>query len=589
MAKINSKRNFRVRAEGVAAFMLMIFLIYSRLVGLGWGLPYPMHPDERNMAVAVQSLNCELTSWRVDGLNGLRIEELRNCLNPHFFAYGQFPLYLAYFGLRLWHWCANAAGPVSFAAATIALRLIAALASIATALILVKIAVWLKPKTKPVLFLLIFTSIPYAIQLAHFGTTESLLMCLYTVQVYLGLVFLKKRLNRRRFIALSALTIGLAVATKISAVTFTALPVVLLWLTDHRVGQARRAVQLAALLILVAAWTLIFSPHYLLNFPDFISASHYETAVALGQVVPFYTRQFVNSIPVWFQFVKVFPYALGWPLWLAALLGIIMAPWRRRSYRLLGLVLVVAGFPNAFIFAKWTRFMALTFPVLALFGGLALADLLNIGRRHLSPLVYYGVGGVLIMVLILPGLAELSLYQREDIRLTASRWISETIPDGRHILSETANVVDLPLGDSYSRYRVINFNFYDLDSDPRLFNQLLQALDRADYIIVPSRRIWANYTCASPDGASVSASLVSGYRSDRCANLKLRYPRLNWYYQNLFNGQLGFHLVKEFDAYPGVSWFGQFVIHIDDEQAEETATVFDHPVIRIYQRRPSPP
>ena len=54
--------------------------------------------------------------------------------------------------------------------------------------------------------------------------------------------------------------------------------------------------------------------------------------------------------------------------------------------------------------------------------------------------------------------------------------------------------------------------------------------------------------------------------------LKQKYPILNKYYDDLFSGKLGFTKVAEFSA------------GLNDEQAEETWTVFDHPVIRIYKK-----
>jgi hypothetical protein len=77
----------------VAGCWLLVacLLFYTRFVGLDWGLPYPMHPDERNMAVSVANLTCKINNVEF---------EIKNCLHPHFFAYGQLPLYLAY--LLIW-------------------------------------------------------------------------------------------------------------------------------------------------------------------------------------------------------------------------------------------------------------------------------------------------------------------------------------------------------------------------------------------------------------------------------------------------------------------------------------------------------
>ena len=153
--------------------------------------------------------------------------------------------------------------------------------------------------------------------------------------------------------------------------------------------------------------------------------------------------------------------------------------------------------------------------------------------------------------MILPGISYLSIYQKPDVRFQASEWIYNNIQQGSYILSETANVVDIPFeipGENINKnYSVISFNFYDLDGNRQLQEELKQHLKKADYIFVPSRRIFANVK-------------------------KKDSPVLEKYYQDLFSGKLGFKKVAEFSS------------GLNDESAEETWTVFDHPVIRIYKR-----
>ena len=119
MKKINGKIILNI------VWILIIgLLIYSRFVNLGWGLPYPMHPDERNMANAIQGLNCAISNIE------FRISYFQSCFNPHFFAYGQFPLYLGYlitYLLKLFN--GNIGLSINFQEATISLRIISAVAS----------------------------------------------------------------------------------------------------------------------------------------------------------------------------------------------------------------------------------------------------------------------------------------------------------------------------------------------------------------------------------------------------------------------------------------------------------------------------
>ena len=49
-----------IKIKRILFILLFAMLLYSRFVNLSWGLPYPMHPDERNMANAIQQLQCPI-------------------------------------------------------------------------------------------------------------------------------------------------------------------------------------------------------------------------------------------------------------------------------------------------------------------------------------------------------------------------------------------------------------------------------------------------------------------------------------------------------------------------------------------------
>src|SRR3990170_7291423 len=122
-----------IKIKWILFFSLLAVLLYSRFVNLSWGLPYPMHPDERNMANSIQQLKCELRITNYE----LRINE---CMNPHFFAYGQFPLYLGYGIVMILKFFDGDLGmPISFEEAVLSLRVISAIASIINVIILLKL------------------------------------------------------------------------------------------------------------------------------------------------------------------------------------------------------------------------------------------------------------------------------------------------------------------------------------------------------------------------------------------------------------------------------------------------------------------
>jgi len=135
--------------------------------------------------------------------------------------------------------------------------------------------------------------------------------------------------------------------------------------------------------------------------------------------------------------------------------------------------------------------------------------------------------------------------------------MNENLPPGAIILSEAGNVVDLPLFNRRN-FRIINFDFYSLDDDPVLQQKLESLIIEADYVLLPSRRVFANHQ-----------------------RLRDKFPKTAEFYQRLFSGQMGFVLIKEFRALP--RWAEIFLG--TDLNSEETWTVFDHPTIRLFGRR----
>ncbi|PJE63393.1 hypothetical protein COU89_03615, partial [Candidatus Roizmanbacteria bacterium CG10_big_fil_rev_8_21_14_0_10_45_7] len=145
--------------KGRALPLALLLLIITRFVGIAWGYPFLLHPDERNMADAISRLTLE------DGLN------------PHFFAYGQLPLYLVWIGYAL---KSLSLYPVidSWQAA-LGLRILSATASVVSGWIVYKLLVReSRSETVALTGLLFWIATPVFIQFAHFGTTESLLALL---------------------------------------------------------------------------------------------------------------------------------------------------------------------------------------------------------------------------------------------------------------------------------------------------------------------------------------------------------------------------------------------------------------------------
>jgi len=553
LQKIN--RQFSTFNFGFLFVCLLIIglLVYSRFVNIGWGLPFPMHPDERNMAVAIQQLECKLPkiklnfptsifeSWPpvTDWVKVLEPFDILNCFNPHFFAYGQLPLYLAY-GV-VWAVREVGGGMIGFEEATLALRTISAIASIVSSIVVIKIIKIITAKKEKFWWWILVIFSPFFIQFTHFGTTESFLMLFYTTVIYLSLLFVENRLSLLSFVINNAIIVGMALATKVSSLIFAGLPLMIIIFRKEKkfarlYSFLTKTFDVFIFILISFLVFILFSPHNFLHWQEFISSIRYESDVALGNYIVFYTRQFVKTVPIFFQITKVFPYGMGLVLGLLGGLGLLGLGWKDKKINLIRLAFFIYFLPNAFIFAKWTRFMAPVFPVLLIFG------IVFLERIKVIKIIKV----ITVIISILPGIFYLSIYLKPDVRFQATDWINKNIPNNSYVLSETANVVDIPL-ENKNKLNVISFNFYDLDESRILQEDLKKHLEKADYIFVPSRRIFANH-------------------------YKEKYPIVARYYQDLFDGKLGFKKVAEFSS------------GLDDEGAEETWTVFDHPTIRIFKK-----
>ena len=634
--------------------ILIVLLIYTRFVNLGWSLPYPMHPDERNMVDAISQLHCTYPSdvlkvvgrlmWERDAFyRGSSLATFLGhapCLAPTFFAYGQLTLYA---GLVVAHvitgpWSLPKL-PLSYADIALSLRIISAIASVCTVFVLYRLIGALS-KRKLSRFA-IYTSlvglicVPSAIQFAHYGTTESLLALLYVLSVYWSV----RLYQSAKVVFLQVVTLGvvsgLAIGAKLSGFITVGVPLFTLglrWVDEcvriYGVRRAQRAAYtdasedvlptfltpialqyllratlqlLAHILVLVGAAVfvaLIASPYNLISYNEFAGSMTYESGVGVGSVIPFYTRQFLMEQPITFQLARVFPYALGTAMTLLGISGFFCLRVRSSAYAIVRFAIVLCVVANGFLYAKWTRFLAPMLPLLTLFGILMWLRLIDSAKQldtSRRPLASYALG-LFFCIMIVPGIAFVQIYTNRDVRIAASAWMYDHVPAGSTLLSETANVIDIPIeGTGAVRppgYNITNisFNFYDLDESPTLQSELRQHIANADYISVPSRRIFYNHSC-KPAGKVVDPDIDPRplHSPAKCAYLRAKYPALNTYYDDLFSGKLGFVPVARFASYPRLKLFGYTLVEFPDEMAEETFTVFDHPVVRIYAKTGTKP
>ena len=490
--------------------IVTIFLcVFTRFYNLGWGDNHYFHPDENNMASAIS-----------------RLQE--NNLDPKFYAYGQFPLYLGFFTLKIFKIS------TSFPNSILILRFYSALFSILSIYLVYLLSRNIFSKKFSLLTALLTIYNPGLIQIAHFGTTESLLILIFLLEIYLALLIYQKTDNYWQYL-LTGIISGIAIATKISSLIFLG-PIFLVSLMKFIKEEKILSLflKIITLIFFTLNFYLISSPFNIVNSQDFFSSMRYETSVATGKLPVFYTTQFKNTVPYLFQIQKIFPYTSGIFQFVFAFAGlmILLKSWKLKEDKYLYWFIILVPSLVYFLYfgqlyVKWSRFVSalfFLFPILSTF--------------FISSLKSKIYSLISIILALLPGFYFMKIYFFSDIRLTASRWIEKNIPAYSNILSEAGNVVDIPITDK--NYQVINYDFYGDNYPKELSNHLFTT----NYIIVPSRRVFKNY------------------------DLK--------YHQHLFNDGLGFKQINKI--------FPNYDLFLNSENAEETWSVFDHPTIRVFEK-----
>jgi len=551
--------------EHFPLFVVLLLTSFLCFIGSRWGGGYFFHPDENNIA------------W---GISRLKWPNL----NPHFFAYGQLSLYLVYFSGLLANFFEGAFSlVVNFNQAVYLLRIwsgIFAVCSVMVGYLLVRSLFGRKDFAILFSFLLAFS--PGFIQTAHFGTTESALMFYNLALTYLSYLVLSKRSSPKLTI-IAGLFIGASIATKISAVLF--LPTIgLSYFLRYLREDKEKKKYLREIFILAlssAFFAFIFSPYNFLDWQESFSALSYEKNVALGTLPVFYTRQFYETVPVLFQFSKIFPWLLGLPQFLLFVAGLFfgiqrfvccisdnLPALRPKNLKRLGRLLrrkelelsilmitpIVWFISNSFLFTKWTRFMI---PILPFAVFLTLFGITRIFQKYRDRRICKIILILSLVVSVTPGLIFLKIYLLPDTREFASEWINANMKKGSFVLSEAGNVVDLPVVNKKDLL-VSNFDFYSLEQNEEIQEQLKALLNKADYILIPSRRVFAN-------------------------NLRLgkRFPKTAQLYNDLFSGSLGFRQVESVSLFTRME---EWLVG-SDLSSEETWTVFDHPTIRIFEKK----
>ncbi|HZU01979.1 MAG TPA: DUF2298 domain-containing protein, partial [Ktedonobacteraceae bacterium] len=555
-----------------------------RLYGLNWDAGNSFHPDERQILFHVTAL-----SWPTSFAQFL--DPVHSPLNPHFFAYGSFPLYLlATLGNVLVRFY-PAVG--SFSNLTLVGRVLSALFDSGTILLTGWLALLLTRNTTSgrqyawnVAFLsatlVAFT--PLQLQLSHFYAVDTILLFFVTLTV-LASVALVDTNAPVRWLLVAGLGYGLALATKFSAAPLAVPLIVAVLLRWYRRDFFSALISLLSAGLLTGLVFLIAQPYALLDMPNFIQQVSEQGDLARGLLDLPYVRQFASTVPYVYEVQNMVLWGMGVLLGITACVGLVRLlwfVWRRRARDgghwlvVLSWVLVYGGIIGSF-YVKFMRYVLPVYPFLTLMATTLLLTIVQTGwskgrmgeRRHrfTFPLGLAAIAVVLAGT-IFQGLALLNVYSQENTRVQASRWMYSHIPQGSVLTYEQwDDPLPIPVdGNDPSAFTELTY--------PDANGQPTTGLDLYGDDTIEKAHLLAQLL------PRVNVITMATDRLDKSIpRLPFRYPLTIHYYQLLFSGQLGFHLAAQFENHPNL-----FGLVLDDSNADESYSVFDHPTVRIFER-----
>lgn len=327
----------------------------------------------------------------------------------------------------------------------------------------------------------IITFAPFLIQQARFYTVDPLGALFASLALLLVV--------RRRWLGAGALA-GLAVASKVSLLWVGA-PLIFALFVARSEGVILGKSALRLFAGAAAAFT-VTSPWALLDPVNCWRGPLIQTGMAAGRFIFPYTQQYAGTLPFVYPLVQMALWGVG-PAALLGLVGLIRALccWRRLSpavrvllvWALLYL-LAVGG-----LYAKFPRYLLPLYPTWAALAGLTLrAPHRSAQRRAVRRLVSLPIGAALLLTVLL-GLAQFSLYFQPHPWIEASRWIYAELPPGATLTVESwEHPLPVPLpGGALSAYEQGTLPIFAAGLSGQI-ESLEEARREADLIVVASRR-----------------------------------------------------------------------------------------------------
>ncbi len=624
---------------------IMLFATFFRFYGREFDQQTSQHPDERfiigeTQAVTWPTSTDSLFDWHTSPLN-LRRDHVGGCNNPTGcpYPYGSLPIYLQ----RAVGWGLDKFlphdTPVNNAQSTyyendwtgiqVSGRNLASFFDLISILLIFLIARRLYSSAAALITAALYAFAATAIQIAHFYVSDSFLVTFMMGALYFSVVLMQR--PSWWAAAAAGLFVGLAVASKVSIVPFAAIVIAAVAL---RAGYRRKTRLLGAELgdpvgvrpaparersrsfgghllrglpyIFIAGICSVLAfavtePYVLWSFDwrvlstaglqAFLETNPWwrgieeQTAIQSGRADVPYTRQYVGTVPVLYHIEQMVFWGLGVVPGLVTVVGFVVGLWNALRRKPAEILLMSGALPYFFTIstlqAKWMRYMLPLVPIFCILGAAFLvrgalrarerykvhprtspraARLVTSQRAVFPILAVAAVSGAFLWAV-----AFMNIYSQPHSRVQASAWIYSNVPNGS-VRSLEGWDDELPLSlpplsglprDIGSHYPgAVSFSLYDYRPPQEEFDLIKGYLGQVDYVIESSNRLYSSIP-----------------------RLPWAYPVQSKYYELLYAEKLGFVKVHTTQVSPEL-----FGIQFNDQPADESFTVYDHPRVDIFKK-----
>lgn len=622
-----SKRSLKNLTIYKWLLLILVLGFGLRTWNVNWDSGYHFHPDERWISMVTEKIEWvnPIFNWKV-------FSSIDSPMNPKFFAYGSLPLYLlkSVSGIVVW-WTGNPEWG-DYGKINLVGRVLSALFDIGTVILIYLLGKEFfinvnKKKQKLFSFVTVenmglWASGLYAISLfpiqnSHFYTVDIILTFWTVLEIYLlsGLIKKQKRKELKGFDWLfPGVVWGLAMATKVSGL-FLGLPIVLmlgllnfnkrkmrtrtknkglkrlLYLFGHilyAIFSQGFIVGMSALIVFV-----IVEPYAIIDFGTFWKNMQEQSAMTKDAWVFPYSRQYVGTSPYVYFIEQYIRFGVGYGLGLFGLAGVFVGLgylWKKLRYIFMArlgdfvlginklLLVIILGFIGGYFGyvgqseVKFMRYMLPLYPFLSLFAVLGVLGVSQMMARSKKTFIWLFMSLLSLVVMLTLGWTFAfvnRVYGQENTRIQASRWVSKSLrfvsEDERYgagynpaptVLGIEHWDDALPVPPWIQGFQQVELPLYEFDTMAK-WRLMSEKLEKVDVIVLASNRL--------------SLPLMRIGANDA------RYAVTKRYYEMLFDGRLGFGLMADFHVKPGIGpWT------VDDQLADESFSVYDHPEVRIF-------